>query len=341
MPVTSPPSPSLLLNRLTYQVIPISIRELLFLSTAPCNIYGLNNGLFYRVLRKGVFTNKELLRELIGKGQIYLFVKRQERVHIIDTVQKNLLQVTRSLSLGNPLEKGKMQMNLLTINMGYLYQNPTNDEILKLQHQCAKNLSYFLINHIDLLAPLQLEFIKQKHYFILAQPLIASIFLLGLMKYSQLYSDADIENLFITSYFKDIGMSAIPTEKYDQDNLTEKEKTILSSHPINSVKILKGRLPLSPNHLSIIEYHHTFSLLSNKLQLNLKDKQKEGELIAGFETILVTVMDIISAMIAGRPFREPTKIFEALDLVKVLIANQYPQEFRLIVSYFKNFFIDR
>jgi len=334
-------SPSLIHNRLTYQIVPISIRELLFISTAPCDIYGLREGLFYKALRKGVFTNKHLLRDLISKGQIHLFVNREDRSLIVNTVQKNLLQITRSLSLGNPIEKGKSQMNLLTINMGYLYQNPTDDSILKLQHQCAKNLAYFLINKMDLVVPLQREFIKQKHHFVLSQPLIASVFLLGLMKYSQLYSDQEIENLFITSYFKDIGMSSIPAEKYDQDNLTEKEKEILSNHAINSVQILKGRLPLSPNHLSIIEHHHTFSLLSNKLQLNLKDKQKEGELIAGFETMLVTVMDIISAMITGRPFRKPTKIFESLDLIKILIADQYPQEFRLIVSYFKNFFIDR
>jgi HD-GYP domain-containing protein (c-di-GMP phosphodiesterase class II) len=334
-------SPSLLQNRLTYQVIPISIRELLFLSTAPCDIYGIKDGIFYRALRRGVFTNKNLLRELIAKGQIYLFVHREDRSLIIETVQKNLLQVTRSLSLGNPLEKGRAQMNLLTINMGYLYQNPTDDTILKLQHQCAKNLAYFLLNKIDLLVPLQREYIKQKHHFVLAQSLIASVFLIGLMKYSQLYSDQEIENLFITSYFKDIGMSSIPTEKYDQEELSDKEKEILSAHATNSVQILKGRLPLSPNHLSIIEHHHTFSLLTNKLQLNLREKQKEGEIIAGFETMLVTVMDVISAMITGRPFRKPTKIFEALDLIKILIADQYPQEFRLIVSYFKNFFIDR
>ena len=164
MAITNEVSPSLLHNRLTYQVIPISIRELLFLSTAPCDIYGLRDGLFYRALRRGVFTNKNLLRELISKGQIYLFVNHDDRRLIVETVQKNLLQVTRSLSLGNPLEKGKAQMNLLTINMGYLYQNPTDDAVLKLQHQCAKNLAYFLINKIDLLVPLQREFIKQKHH---------------------------------------------------------------------------------------------------------------------------------------------------------------------------------
>lgn len=328
-------------NHLTLQLVPISIRELLFISTAPCDIYGIKDGLFNRTLRRGVFTNKPLLRDLISKGQIHLFVKRENRELIIDTVQKNLLQVTRSLSVGNPLEKGRAVMNLLTINMGYLYADPTNDKYLKLQHQCAKNLAYFLINRINLLEPLQKDFIKQKHHFVLAQPLIASVFLLGLMKYSQLYSDSEIENLFITSYFKDIGMSSIPAEKYDRDELSNKEKALLAGHAAHSVQILKGRLPLSPNHLNIILHHHSFSLLTNDLHLDLKQKEREGELIAGFETMLVTVMDVISAMITGRPFRPPTKLFESLDLIKILIADQYPQEFRLIVSFFKSFFFDK
>ncbi|MCF8060172.1 MAG: hypothetical protein K9K67_12805 [Bacteriovoracaceae bacterium] len=332
---------SLKQNQLTLQVVPISIRELLFISTAPCDIFGIKNQLFHRTLRKGVFTNKPLLRDLISKGQVHLFVKREDRHLIIDTAQKNLLNVTRSLSVGNAVEKGRSAMNLLTINMGYLYEDPTNDKHLKLQHQCAKNLAYFLINRINILEPLQKDFIKQKHHFIYAQPLIASIFLLGLMKYSQLYSDQEIENLFITSYFKDIGMSSIPAEKYDQDNLSENEKELLSRHAQHSVQILRGRLPLSPNHINIIQHHHSFSLLKNEFQLNLKSKEQSGELIAGFETMLITVMDVISAMITGRPFRRPTKLFESLDLIKILIADQYPQEFRLIVSYFKSFFFDK
>ena len=269
-------------NLLTLQVVPISIRELLFISTAPCDIYGIKEGLFQRILRKGVFTNKPLLRDLIAKGQVHLFVKRNDRPLIIDNVQKNLLNVTRSLSVGNPVENGRSVMNLLTINMGYLYEDPTNDKHLKLQHQCAKNLVYFLINRINILEPLQKDFIKQKHHFVYAQPLIASIFLLGLMKYSQLYTDQEIENLFITSYFKDIGMSSIPAEKYDQDNLTEKEKELLSRHAQHSVQILRGRLPLSPNHINIIQHHHSFSLLTNDLHLDLKSKEQSGELIAGF-----------------------------------------------------------
>ena len=328
-------------NQMGLKLTPISIRELLFINDAPCEIFGLDEeGLIKQILHKSHFINKNILKELIAKGQVHLFVYSKDREKLTEYIQSALLQVTRSLSVGNPLEKAKKQMNLLTINMGYLYQDPTNDELLKLQHQCAKNLAYFLINHPDLHEALYKEYVKQKHHFIFAQPLLSSMFVQGIMKYSQLYSDQEIENLFITSYFKDIGMSSIPVEKYDADNLNDEEKILLSKHASESVKILKGRIPITPNHLTIIENHHSFSLLTNKLDMEMVNPNNEN-VVAGFETMIISIMDIVSAMISGRPYRKASKLFESLDLVKILIADQYPREFRLVVSYFKNFFFDR
>lgn len=323
-------------NHLSLKLMPISIRELLYISDTPCEIYGLVNGTFKRIIRKNAFINKLVLKDLIDKGHHELFVYVQERDLLIQHVQDSLLKVTRSLSVGDPLEKGKQQMSLLSINMSYLYENPTKDEILKLQHQCAKNLAYFLINRVDLHEPLYQHFLKQKHHFIFAQPLLSSLFTLGIFKYSQQYSDQEIENLFITSYFKDIGMSSIPTSKYDQEDLSEEEKVLLQRHAQNSIQILKGRIPLSPNHYSIIENHHSFSLLSNEIKTEIIGPKKG--VIAGFETMVISVMDIVSAMISGRPYRKANNLFESLDLIKLLIADQYPQEFRLIVSYFRSFF---
>jgi HD-GYP domain-containing protein (c-di-GMP phosphodiesterase class II) len=56
--------------------------------------------------------------------------------------------------------------------------------------------------------------------------------------------------------------------------------------------------------------------------------------------MLVTVMDVISAMISGRPYRKASSLYESLDLIKLLIADQYPQEFKLIVTYFRSFFFN-
>lgn len=325
---------------LSLELTPISIRELLFIPTAPCEIYGLDKGVFEKIIGKGSLINRDLLKHLIEQNRHHLFIPLPQHQKLIENLQEILLSETRSLSINKSVEKVKKQMNLLTINMAYLYDNPKNDDTLKLQHKCAKTLAYYLMSHMDIHNPLYKEYIKQKHHFIYAQPLISSFFVLGLLKNIGLYADNDIEQFFVCSYFKDIGMSSIPIEKYDQEELSDQEKDLLRNHPENSITILKGRIPFSPNHLEIIKNHHSFSLLSKELSTQIIGPGQRG-IISGFETLVITVMDVISAMINGRPYRAPNKLFEALDLIKILIGHQYPQEFRLIVSYFKKYFFSK
>lgn len=322
-------------NALNLKIIPISIRELLFITEAPCTIYGIADGLFCEVIEKESHIDNSIIHTLLKEGRHNLFVYRKERIKLIEYQQKKLLQITRSLSVGDPVEKALKQINLLTINLSFLYLNPTDDQLLDIQFQSAKNLANFLIDKSEIHEQIFHGYLKEKHHFILAQPHISSIFLLGILKSASIYSNNEIINLFLTSYFKDIGMSAIPTEKFDQEELSDDEKILLSKHAKHSVEILQGRVPLGPSFLKIIENHHSFSLLTQNLQLNLESDDK---VLAGFETILVTVMDVISAMISGRPFRSASSLYEALDLIRLLIADQYPQEFKLIVNYFRKFF---
>lgn len=322
-------------NSLGLKLVPLSIRELLYLEDSPCDIYGLNHGLYELILKKSAFLNNVILKDLIKRGQTKLFVYRTDHQLIVERQQKNLREITRSLSIGDPVEKGKKQLSLLTINMRFLYENPTDDDALDLQIQSVKNLAYFLLDNHTIHEKLYQEYIKQKHHFVFAQPLLSSLFLIGLLRMSRLFSDKEMENLFLTSFFKDIGMSAIPTEKYDEENLSEEDKKLLARHPDLSVQILTGRLPVTPNHLRIIENHHSFSKLTKGLDII---SESNNLVVSGFETIIISVMDIISAMIAGRPYQEATTLFESLDMVRILIADQYPQEFKLIVTYFKNFF---
>lgn len=326
--------------QLTLDLTPISIRELLFINTVPCNIYGTENDLFEIILKKNSYLNNQIIKDLILKEKVNLFVKTEDRKEMIESLQASLTQLTRSLSIGDSFEKTKRQMNLMTINLGYLYQNPTDDETLQMQHLCSKSLAYFLMKNLDLLEPLYSDFIKQKHHYIYMQPLISSLFVLGVLKMGGMYNDQEIENMFITSYFKDIGMSAIPPEKYDLDELDENDKELLMKHSEFSANILSGRLPLLPSHFNIIKNHHAFSMLGSELNRIAPALKSEGQII-GFETIIISVMDIIAAMITPRPYRESTKIFQSLDLIRVLISIQYPTEFRLIVSFFKNFFLNR
>ena len=135
-------------------------------------------------------------------------------------------------------------------------------------------------------------------------------------------------------------MSAIPDEKYIQEELTEAEKLLLNDHATSSVNILKGRISITPNLLTVIENHHCFSMLSKEIESDIVGNQSDN-IVSGVETLVVSVMDIVSAMIAGRPFRKATNLFESLELIKGHLDKQYPSEFRMIVTYFKNFFFNK
>lgn len=321
-------------NSLAFKLTPISYREIFHLVEVPCDIYGNVDGLFKVVIYKKGEVHAQLIRDLISKKIKNIFVLEENRPLLREVQQEHLRSVTRSLSIGDPHDKSKLMANALTLNMGYLYEDPTNDAILSLQVQSAKNFALFLYNKPHLHETLFGEFVKQGHHYVLSQPFISTLFFIGVLKQSRLYAEKDIELLFLTSYFKDIGMSAIPVDKFNEEELDDHSKKLLASHPQLSLNILKGRVPLPPNYMKIIENHHIFSTLTN--EKNLHDK--EDEVIFGFETIMMAVMDTVAAMITPRPFRKPHTLFNALDVVRVLIAEQYPQEFKLIVFYFKNFF---
>lgn len=322
-------------NALNFKLTPVAFREIFFIAEAPCDIYAYVDGLLKIVLYKKAEINTELLKALLLKGQANLFVVNEDRKELRIAQQVNLINVTRSLSIGNPIEKARLQTNLLTLNLGYLYEDPTDDDVLNLQIQSAKNLATFLFNKPHIHEELYRDFIKQGHHYIFAQPFISTLFLIGVLKNSRLYIDKDIEQFFLTSYLKDIGMSAIPVEKYNQRELSSEDKKLLASHPELSANILRGRAQLPPNHLKIIENHHIYSTLTNKVNLYSKDDPNN---IFGFETMMISAMDTIAAMTTDRPFRKAESLFKSLDLIRHLISEQYPQEFKLIVFYFKNFF---
>jgi hypothetical protein len=46
--------------------------------------------------------------------------------------------------------------------------------------------------------------------------------LLSFLQSIHLFSDREIENLFLASYLKDIGFAMIPSEKYDLNTLSKK-----------------------------------------------------------------------------------------------------------------------
>ena len=225
-------------------------------------------------------------------------------------------------------------INLLSINLNYLYENPNSDELLTLQYQSILNLFNFLQENTNYLKLIYEEIVNQAHHYIINQPLISSLFLFGFLKSNQFYSKKEMETLFIASYFKDLGMASIPSEKFDGPIKTKKDQLLFSNHSNCSVKYLIGRIPLGTNYLNIIKFHHFHhSLVSdNKLEKNNEN------VIIGFETNIISIMDIISAMISKRPFRSQLTLFESLIVAKKIMIRDFPKEFSYLVIFFKDFF---
>jgi HD-GYP domain-containing protein (c-di-GMP phosphodiesterase class II) len=320
---------------LDFQLTPIHIRELLYLGISPCNVYAYTEGLYRKIIYADTGLDINTFKDLFMSNHNTLFVTSEDADKIIETQQDLLRKTLRSLSIGDHVKNGRKALSLLTVNLSYLYRKPTSDTYLSLQYQAVKNLASFLYEHPKIHLELYRDYIKQNHHFVYAQPFISSFFLLGVLKYSKIFNKKESEALFICSYFKDIGMSALSEEKYDEDSLSDEDKQVFSKHPVISADILKGRIPLPPQYLEVIKHHHYISLLDKEVK---GSKYLKYESLQGSETMLVCIMDIIAAMISGRPYRKATKLFEALEYIKPYMLSKYPSEFKIMVNYFRQLF---
>ncbi len=329
------PFAAVLQNALAFKLTPVSLRELMVLGHTPCDLYIPSATGHQLAFRKNSSISNEAIKQLLNSGVVQLFAEEEFYSLIVEEIQEELKKVTRALSIGNGLENAKKQLNLLTLHLSYLYETPTDNSKLQLQFQSVKNLVHFLANNPKIHSPLYHAFKEQKHHYIFAQPMLSSIFLLGILQQSRLLSMKELESLFLTSYFKDIGMSVSPVEKYNFPELSRQDKALFAKHPQLSLDLLTGRIALSPTYLKIIENHHTFSLLGSD---GFDPASPHSKFIGGFETMVISATDIIAAMISERPYREATSLFDALELIRVLVSENYPEEFKYIVHYFRQFF---
>ncbi|MBG08774.1 MAG: hypothetical protein CME68_08450 [Halobacteriovoraceae bacterium] len=325
-------------NNLTLHLKPISIRDLFYFQYSPATIFYVNKEkVFQEVYKKNSPINREALSFIIKKTDGNIFIDSSDYEEVINLQQGNLRKTIRSISMSKSLKNIKKLINLLSLNLKYLYQNPQSDNQLNLQYQSIISTFNLIIENEDVIPFLFQEIYKQKHYYIITQPFISSLNLLSFLLKQKFYNKKEMENLFVTSYFKDIGMSSIPFENYEGLIQTEREKKLFSNHPNVSVKYLFGRLPLNLNNLNIIKHHHSYHSLVNKDLREIKNQNNES-IILGFETLLVSVMDIIAGMTSNRPFRETKSLFESLIVIKKVMIKDYPKEFTILVNFFKRFF---
>lgn len=324
-------------HKLSLKLKPILVGELHLAKKLNKPAYIFRSGLFIPVINEGSTPSRDIINTLIRNQFLEVFVFEEDLGEIKKNLEAALIKITRSLSVGDPVENGTRDIKLLSLNLGGLYRNPHNDELLMLQFQSSQNLSKFLLDNKKLQPQFYESLQNENFHFTLAQPMLSSLMLLSFLQAIHLFHDKEVENLFLASYLKDIGISMIPDSKYDLKTLSERDKEMFANHADYSFDLLEGRVPLSKNYLTIVKNHHFLNHRIKELALK-KKTSKDGETIMGIESTLVAVFDIIVAMTSKRPFRNERSMYQTLEVVKKLMADDYPQEFRALVVFLKQFY---
>jgi hypothetical protein len=324
-------------HKLALKLKPILVGELHLAKKLIRPAYIFRTGLFIPVINEGATPSKEIINTLIRNSFFEVFVFEDDLLDIKKNLEGALVKITRSLSVGDPIENGTKDIKLLSLNLGGLYRNPHNDELLMLQFQSSQNLSKFLMENKKLHGQFYESLQNENFHFTLSQPMLSSLMLLSFLQSIHLFHDKEVENLFLASYLKDLGIAMIPDSKYDLKVLSDRDKLMFANHADYSFDLLEGRVPLSKNYLTIVKNHH---FLNDKLKdIALKKRSsKENDTVIGIETMLVAVFDIIVAMTSDRPFRNSRSMYHTLEIVKKLMSDDYPQEFRALVVFLKQFY---
>lgn len=325
-------------HRLSLKLRPILVGELYLARKLKHPVFIFKNGVFHPVVNEGAIPSKEQINSLIKNAHREVYVYPEDIQEIKSNLESALIKVTRSLSVGDPLENGTKHLKLLSLNLGGLYQNPHNDDLLMLQFQSTQNLSKFMLENKKYQPLFFQNLIRENFHFTLSQPMLSSVLLLSFLQSIHLFHDKEVENLFLASYLKDIGISMIPGDKYDLKTLTTRDQELFANHADFSFDLLEGRIPLSKNYLTIIKHHHFLNDKMKELLQKDKKKKKEPEIIFGIESTLVSVFDILVAMTTDRPYRKGMSLYQSLELIKKMMADDYPQEFKALVVFLKQFY---
>jgi hypothetical protein len=325
-------------HRLSLKLRPILVGELYLTRKLKYPVFIFKNGFFNPVVSAGSVPTKEQITALIKNSHKEVYVYPEDISDIKKNLETALIKVTRSLSVGDPVENGTKDLKLLSLNLGGLYQNPHSDELLMLQFQSTQNLSKFLLENRKFQSFFFHNLIRENFHFTLSQPMLSSVLLLSFIQSIHLFHDKEVENLFLTSYLKDIGIAMIPGDKYDLKTLTTRDQDLFASHADFSFDLLEGRVPLSKNYLTIIKHHHFLNDKMKELIQKDRKKKNEPEIIFGIESTLVAVFDILVAMTSDRPYRKGMTLYQSLELIKKMMAEEYPQEFKALVIFLKQFY---
>lgn len=321
---------------------PIQSRTLFLLKNSPCPFYTLQGGIWTLLVSKDQIIHRDLIQNLVNQRRNELFLKVGDKDEFLSKWMEEILQESLIL-IRRPKELFYYKRYLYKLTLLYHLFFIFNDDekvLIKLS-KMARIFADTIQEKVDFISPLYKFISNQKFHYLNVQPLLSSLFLIKVLIELRAFSSQEIADLFVVSFLKDVGMSVISKEIYSKENLSEFEISSLLRHEKHSRLILSEVIKLSDRHLNLIENHHHYSNLKEKL-ITIKTKNSNIRLsespLMGLETELVEICDIIVAMISSRPYRDGLETFETLNRVKLVLEKRYYSEFKILISVAQNLF---
>lgn len=320
-------------HQMFFDFVEHPIADIMLLNSTQDGVYLFSRGNFEILLHPREMVYKDKVRQAIKHGFTTIFISYRDREEISKTIYQDLRINSRSLSIGDLAQNADKQLDLMASGLDHLYLNPDNDKLLELFHQSSNNLARFYQGNKDLIKNSFFKIFDKNIPFYQAQPFLSALLFMAYVSSNKIFSDKEVENLFLIGLIKDLGMGKIPGHKILINEFTEEEQLLMTGHAKTSVDLLQSRVPLNKTSFEIIKNHHYY----HNLTIGAHNENAPAALI-GIETTLVSIFDYIAYMIQDKPFQKNISLFETLTIVKDLISDQYPHEYRALIIFLKNFF---
>lgn len=318
-------------------LVPISVQQLLVLERPKNPIYIKTNGVYKAIFEEQAVIKPVEIEQYYKKNQTQFYATEVDFAQIKTLMFQRLQDHTRKLSVGDALESGTNYLNTLLQNLSLLYEDYHNQNLLSLIYQTVPSFTIYLQSNKKLISELYQSVNNERAHYLFKQPILSSLFLTAFITQYNIFSAREVQDLFLISLLKDLGMCFLPRDAWDKRELDSYQQEALNKHALNSVQLLKDRIPIHHSGLHIIEHHHFHNDTVRKYLIDQKIEQ-DPTLVHGIETTITAMSDLVCAMSSPRPYREVYSSEVIKKITHLILKENYSEEDKLLSKFIDHFF---
>ncbi len=324
-------------HQIGLKLVPVSIQQLLIMERPKGQIFINNDGAYKAISDAESLVKPIELEQLYKKGYNQFFITEEDFSQLKNLMFQSLQEATRKLSVGDALESGANYLNILMQNISILYEDYHNQKLLSLIYQTVPSFTIYLQSNKKIISDLYKSACNARTHYLFKQPIQSSLFLTAFITQYNIFSPRETQDLFLISVLKDLGMCFLPREAWDKKDLDSYQQEALNKHTLNSVQLLKDRIPIHHSGLHIIEHHHFHNDTVRKFLKEQKVEQDQT-LVHGIETTITALADVVTAMHSPRPYRKPYTIDVIKKITHLILKDNYVEEDKMLIKFIDHFF---